>query len=189
YHSVSVVADAIVKGNFDGDPNVALDACVATANKRNYEGIGDYIDLGFIPDENSGTSVSNTLEYAYDDWTIAQAALKLGRKDVYGEFIKRSENWRNNFDESIQMMRPKLKNGTFRKDFDLQSTHGQGFIEGNSWNYSFFVPQDLENLVEAMGGKKKFAEKLNTLFTIDRKSTRLNSSHVKISYPVFCLKK
>src|SRR5690606_13609120 len=102
----------------------------------------------------------------YDDWAIAQAALKLGRKDVYEEFIKRSENWRNNFDKSIQMMRPKLKNGTFRKDFDLQSTHGQGFIEGNSWNYSFFVPQDPENLVKAMGGKKKFAEKLNTLFTM-----------------------
>lgn len=166
YHSVTVVADAIIKGTFDGDANLALDACIATANKRNYEGIGDYIDLGFIPDERNGTSVSNTLEYAYDDWAIAQAAMKLGRMDVYDEFIKRSQNWKNNFDESITMMRPKKLDGTFRKEFDINDTHGQGFIEGNSWNYSFFVPHDPENLAKAMGGKKKFAEKLNTLFTM-----------------------
>jgi len=166
YHSVSVVADAIVKGIFDGDENAALNACIETANKRFYEGIGDYIDLGYIPDENNGTSVSNTLEYAYDDWAIAQAAKKLGRNDVYEEFMKRSQKWKNNFDSSIQMMRPKLKDGTFRKDFDPLETHGMGFIEGNSWNYSFFVPQDPEGLLKAMGGKKKFAEKLNTLFTM-----------------------
>jgi len=164
YHSVSVVADAIVKGTFDGDENAALNACIETATKRFYEGIGDYIDLGYILDENNGTSVSNTLEYAYDDWTIAQAAKKLGREDVYEEFIKRSGNWKNNFDPSVGMVRPKLKDGTFRKDFDLQSTHGQGFIEGNSWNYSFFVPHNPKELTEAMGGKRKFTQKLDTLF-------------------------
>ncbi len=166
YHSVSVVADAIVKGIYDGDENAALNACVETANKRFYEGIEDYIDLGYIPDESNTTSVSNTLEYAYDDWAIAQAAQKLGRTDVYEAFMKRSENWRNNFDSSIGMMRPKLKDGTFRKDFDISETHGMGFIEGNSWNYSFFVPHNPESLAKAMGGKKKFTEKLNTLFTM-----------------------
>lgn len=166
YHSVSVVADAIIKGSFDGDENAALNACIETANKRFYEGIGDYIDLGYIPDERNGTSVSNTLEYAYDDWAIAQAAKKLGRMDVYEEFMKRSENWQNNFDPSIGFMRPKLADGRFRADFDINETHGMGFIEGNSWNYSFFVPHDPEGLVKAMGGKKKFTEKLNTLFTM-----------------------
>ena len=166
YHSVSVVADAIIKGTFDGDENAALNACIETANKRFYEGIGDYIDLGYIPDERNGTSVSNTLEYAYDDWAIAQAAKKLGRMDVYEEFIKRSENWKNNFDASIGFMRPKRADGTFRADFDINETHGMGFIEGNSWNYSFFVPHDPDGLVKAMGGKKKFTEKLNTLFTM-----------------------
>ncbi len=166
YHSVSVVADAIVKGVYDGDENAALNACIETANKRFYEGIGDYIDLGYIPDERNGTSVSNTLEYAYDDWAIAQAAKKLDRMDVYEEFMKRSENWRNNFDPSIGFMRPKLADGRFRANFDINETHGMGFIEGNSWNYSFFVPHDPEGLVQAMGGKKKFAEKLNTLFTM-----------------------
>lgn len=166
YHSVTLIADAIIKGTFDGDAHAALDACIATANKRMYEGIGHYIDLGYIPDEVNSTSVSNALEYAYDDWAIAQAAKKLGKTGVFETFMKRSENWKNHFDTSIKMMRPKLKDGTFRKYFDVYETHGQGFIEGNSWNYSFFVPHNPAGLAEAMGGKKAFAEKLNTLFTM-----------------------
>lgn len=166
YHSVSVVADAIIKGNYTGDPKEALKACVETANKRNYEGIGQYIDLGYIPAEKNGTSVSNTLEYAYDDWAIAQLAKHLGETDIYNQFIKRSENWKNNFDTTIGFMRPRLADGSFKKDFDVLSTHGQGFIEGNSWNYSFFVPQDPDELIKMMGGKKKFASKLDELFTM-----------------------
>jgi len=166
YHSVSVVADAIIKGVYNGDANKALDACIATANKRNYEGIGYYTDLGYIPAERSGVSVSNTLEYAYDDWAIAQIAKKLGRDDVYQTFIKRSNNWRNNYDKSLGFMRPKMADGTFKQKFDSKDTEGQGFIEGNSWNYSFFVPQDPASLIEVMGGKKKFALRLDTLFTM-----------------------
>ncbi|WP_300672279.1 GH92 family glycosyl hydrolase [Soonwooa sp.] len=166
YHSVSVVSDAIIKGNYSGDTKAALLACVATANKRDYEGIGEYIDKGFIPAEKNGTSVSNTLEYAYDDWAIAQLAKHLGETEIYNQFIKRSENWKNVYDKSVGFMRPKLANGTFKKDFDALETHGQGFIEGNSWNYSFFVPQNPKGLIEAMGGKKKFGEKLDELFSM-----------------------
>ncbi|WP_457270362.1 GH92 family glycosyl hydrolase [Pedobacter sp. UYEF25] len=166
YHSVSVIADAIVKGTFTGDANKALDACVATATHRDYEGIGYYMDMGYIPAEKSGVSVSNTLEYSYDDWAIAQLAKKLNRMDVYATFIKRSNNWKNNFDKKSGFMRPKLADGTFKKDFDPLATNGQGFIEGNSWNYSFFAPQDPAGLVELMGGKKKFASRLDTLFTM-----------------------
>ncbi len=166
YHSVSVASDAIIKGNYSGDAKAALLACVATANKRDYEGIGEYIDKGFIPAEKNGTSVSNTLEYAYDDWAIAQLAKHLGETEIYNQFIKRSENWRNVYDKSVGFMRPKLANGTFKKDFDALETHGQGFIEGNSWNYSFFVPQNPKGLIEAMGGKNKFGEKLDQLFSM-----------------------
>ncbi len=166
YHSVSVVTDAIIKGVYKGDANKALDACVITAQHRNYEGIGDYIDLGYIPAERSGISVSNTLEYAYDDWCIAQLAKKLNRMDIYSEFIKRSGNWKNNFDKSAGFMREKMADGSFKKGFDALSTQGQGFIEGNSWNYSFFVPQDPASLVQSMGGKTKFAARLDTLFTM-----------------------
>lgn len=166
YHSVSVVADAIIKGNYNGDPKEALKACIETANKRDYEGIGQYIDLGYIPAEKNGTSVSNTLEYAYDDWAIAQLAKHLGETEIYHQFIKRSENWKNNFDPTIGFMRPRLADGSLKKDFDVLSTHGQGFIEGNSWNYSFFVPQNPDELIKMMGGKKKFASKLDELFTM-----------------------
>lgn len=166
YHSVSVVADAIVKGVFNGDAEKALQACIVTSNKRNYEGIGYYIDKGYIPAEKSGISVSNTLEYAYDDWAIAQLAKKLGKTDIYNEYLKRSENWRNNFDKQSGFMRPKSENGNWVAKFDPMSTHGQGFIEGNSWNYSFFVPHNPNALAEAMGGKLKFSRKLDTLFTM-----------------------
>ena len=166
YHSVSVVADAIVKGVYDGDAEAALAACVETANHRSYEGIGEYIDKGYIPAEKSGTSVSNTLEYAYDDWCIAQIAKKLGKQSIYEEFMKRSGNWKNNFDKSIGFMRPKLADGTFKKEFDALSTHGQGFIEGNTWNYSFFVPHDPSGMITAMGGPKKVASRLDSLFSM-----------------------
>ncbi|MBF03183.1 MAG: sugar hydrolase [Flavobacterium sp.] len=166
YHSVSVIADAILKGTYTGDAEVALNACVTTARKRNYEGIGYYIDKGYIPSEKSGISVSNTLEYAYDDWAIAQLAKKLNKTDIYNEFIQRSENWRNNFNPVSGFMEPKLANGEFKKDFDAYSTHGQGFIEGNSWNYSFFVPHNPNALVTIMGGKKQFGKKLDTLFNM-----------------------
>jgi predicted alpha-1,2-mannosidase len=166
YHSVSVLADAIIKGVYNGNANEALDACVTTAKHRNYEGIGYYMDLGFIPAEKSGTSVSNTLEYAYDDWCIAQIAKKLNRQDVYDEFIKRSANWKNNFNATTGFMQPKLADGTFKSNFDVLSTHGQGFIEGNSWNYSFFVPHNPSELIEKMGGKDKFSSRLDTLFSM-----------------------
>jgi len=166
YHSVSVISDAIIKGTYNGDANKALDACIATAKHRDYEGIGYYMDKGYIPAEKSGISVSNNLEYSYDDWSIAQLAKKLNRLDVYDEFIKRANNWKNNYDSATGFMRPKLADGSFKKQFDPKDTEGQGFIEGNSWNYSFFVPQDPASLIEMMGGKKKFATRLDTLFTM-----------------------
>lgn len=166
YHSVSVIADAIIKGIYNGDENQALEACITTAKHRKYEGIGYYMDLGYIPAEKSGVSVSNTLEYAYDDWCIAQIAKKLNKTEIYDEFIKRSQNWKNNFNINTGFMQPKMADGTFKKEFDPLSTEGQGFIEGNSWNYSFFAPQDPEALKTSMGGEKAFAARLDTLFSM-----------------------
>ncbi len=166
YHSVSVLCDAIVKGNTAFDAATALDACIATSNHRNFDGLGDYIDKGYVPVESSGTSVSTTLEYAYDDWAIAQAAKKLGRQNVYDEYIKRSANYKNVFDPMVRYMRPKLADGTFRKNFDVLTTNNQGFIEGNAWNYSLFVPQDPASLITLMGGNKPFVKHLDSLFTM-----------------------
>jgi predicted alpha-1,2-mannosidase len=167
YHSVSVIADAIVKGNTPFDAGQALDACIATSNRRSFEGLGAYIDKGYIPAEASGTSVSTTLEYAYDDWSIAQAAKKLGRMDIYATYMRRSENYKNVFDSSIGYMRPRLADGSFRKDFDVLSTNGQGFIEGNAWNYSLYVPHDPAGLIAMLGGKRRFVHHLDSLFTME----------------------
>ncbi|WP_299291264.1 GH92 family glycosyl hydrolase [uncultured Mucilaginibacter sp.] len=167
YHAVAVIADAVIKGNASFNTQKALEACVATARKRDYEGIGEYMDRGFIPNDKSGVSVSSTLEYAYDDWAIAQMAKKLNQTDIYNEFIKRSENYKNVYDASVGFMRSKLENSTFRKNFDALSTNNQGFIEGNSWNYTFFVPQDPKALIQLMGGNKRFISRLDSLFTMD----------------------
>jgi predicted alpha-1,2-mannosidase len=166
YHSVSVVAEAFIKGTLTTGAEKALEACVTTARQRNYEGIGYYIDKGYIPQDKNGVSVSTTLEYAYDDWAIAQLAKKLNQTDIYEEFSKRSQNWRNVYDASIGFMRPRLSDGSFKKEFDVLKTDGQGFIEGNAWNFSLYVPQDPAAMIAAMGGKKKFTAHLDSLFTM-----------------------
>ncbi len=168
YHSVSVIADAIVKGNVEGiDAQKALDASVQTARTKYYDGLEFYMKLGFVPEDKNSSSVSKTLEYAYDDWAIAQMAKKLNRTDVYDEFSRRSENWKNVYDSSTGFMRPKMNDGKFREKFDALQTNDQGFIEGNAWNYSLYVPHDPEKMIEMMGGKSKFAAHLDELFTMN----------------------
>ena len=166
YHSVSVIADAIVKGSYKGDANRALDACVATARYKKYDGLEYYMSMGYVPEDKNGSSVSKTLEYAYDDWCIAQVAKKLNRQDIYAEFIKRSQNWKNVYDSATGYMRPKLSNGKFREKFDVLQTHDQGFIEGNAWNYSLYVPHDPTSMIGMMGGNDRFNSHLDSLFTM-----------------------
>lgn len=173
YHAAPVIADAIVKGIPGFDYARAFDACVTTARNGWYDGLDDYMRLGYVPDERTGSSVSVTLEYAYDDWCIAQAAGVLKGKlfnadtSLAGEFSRRSQNYRNVWDASTGFMRPRSSDGSFRKEFDVLSTHGQGFIEGNAWNYSLYVPQDPEGLISLMGGRKRFVEHLDSLFTME----------------------
>ncbi|NRT20165.1 putative alpha-1,2-mannosidase [Hymenobacter sp. 9A] len=175
YHSVSVIADAVISGVVPRDQAWrALDACVATARHRWFDGLGDYIDYGYVPDGRSGTSVSTTLEYAYDDWCIDQLANFVDESalDNPTEFRDRANNWQNVFDARIGFMRPRAATkstskdyGSFREKFDVLSTNGQGFIEGNAWNYSLFVPHNPQALIEYMGGNRRFVPHLDSLFT------------------------
>ena len=167
YHSASVIADAIVKGNTNFDVEKALEASVQTAKTRYFDGLEYYIDMGYVPEDKNGASVSKTLEYAYDDWAIAQAAKKIGNEAIYNEFIARSENYKNVFDPKSGFMRPKLSDGSFKQDFDPLNTHGQGFIEGNSWNYSLYVPHDPREMIKMMGGNERFTTHLDSLFTME----------------------
>lgn len=165
YHAVSVLADALTKGvykNYDG----ALKAMVSTSTVPYYEGVADYMRLGYVPLDKSGTAASTTLEYAYDDWTIYQTALKAGDKATAETYRKRALNYRNLYDKSIGYARPRYANGEFKKDFDVLQTYGEGFIEGNSRNFSYHVPQDVCGLIDLMGGDKRFVESLDELFTM-----------------------
>ena len=174
YHSVSVIADAIQKGIYKGDINRALNACVQTASYEPFDGLKYYMELGYVPEDKNGSSVSKTLEYAYDDWAIAQIARKAGNEKVYTEFMTRSKNYNHVFDPESGFMRPKLSDGSFKKEFDPLNTHGQGFIEGNAWNYGLYIPQDPDTLIEMMGGEKKFSKMLDQLFTL-----QLEDKHIE----------
>ena len=165
YHSVSVLADAVAKGlNIDKD--LALEACVSSSNVSYYDGIDQYRQHGYVSLERSASAASVTIEYSYDDWAIDQLAKRLNRPDIENQYAKRALNYRNVFDRSIGFARPKLSDGSFKSDFELLDTHGQGFIEGNSWNYSFFVPHDVFGLIREMGGEKQFVRRLDSLFTM-----------------------
>ena len=178
YHSVPVIADAYVKGIRGFDAGRALRACVATATNKYYDGIRDYMKYGFVPDDKLGNSASITLEYAYDDYTIAQFARsviaatepsdqeKQFAEDQLQRFTDRSLNYRNLFDPSTGFIRAKKSDGKWKTPFDPLSTIGQGFIEGNSWNYSFYVPHDVLYYIGMMGGEKPFISRLDSLFTM-----------------------
>ena len=166
YHAVSVLSDALAKG-LDIPVDEALEAMVKTSNVRYYAGLGDYIDLGYVPLEATSTAASNTLEYSYDDWTIWRAATLAGREDIAAQYRQRALNYRHLFDPSLGFARPKFRDGQWKPDFDVRQTSGEGFIEGNSWNFSFHVPQDVYGDIDLMGGDKAFIRKLDVLFGED----------------------
>lgn len=167
YHSVPVIADAWMKGIRGFDVNKALEACVSSATYKRYDHLDSYMEKGYIPYEKSAVGSSMTLEYAYDDYAIAQLAKSVGNNKVEKEFTKRASNWKNVFDEETGFSRARMEDGSWKKDFDPLETHHQGFIEGNSWNYSLYVPQDVKGLIAKMGGDKLFTERLDALFTME----------------------
>lgn len=163
YHATSVLADAITKG---ADVNIeeALGAMIETSNVPYLEGLGEYVNYGYVPFDVSTTAASTTLEYCYDDWTIYRIALFLGEDEIAEKYRSRALNYRHVFDTEIGFARPKHKDGQFKANFDVLQTHGEGFIEGNSWNFSFHVPHDVEGLMTLMGGEQEFVRKLELLF-------------------------
>lgn len=165
YHSVSVLADAIDKG-IAVDKLEALNAMISSSNVPYYDGIAEYRKYGYVPLEKNGSAASITLEYAYDDWTIYNTAKKLGMKDVAQEYKQRALSYRNLFDPETNFVRPKDSKGIWKEPFSLLNTHGEGFIEGNSWNYSFYVPHDVKGMIEKMGGDDVFTSRLDSIFTM-----------------------
>ena len=168
YHSVSVIADAMAKGIKGFDYKKAYEAARHSAMLQHY-GLDAYKYQGFISIDDEHESVSKTLEYAYDDWCIAQMALIVGEEDDYKMFMKRSQYWKNIFDPELKHMRPK-KNGGWDTPFDPREVNNN-FTEGNSWQYSFFVPQDIPGMIEGYGGKEAFEKQLDKMFNAPSKTT------------------
>ena len=168
YHSVSVIADAMVKGIKGFDYEKAFEASKHSA-MLDHLGLKAYKQNGFISMDDESESVSKTLEYAYDDWCIAQMALVLEKDSDYTYFMKRSQSWKNLYDPETGFMRPK-KNGGWLSPFDPREVNNN-YTEGNSWQYTFFVPQDIYGLISMMGGKEKFENKLDELFSTSSQTT------------------
>lgn len=168
YHAIPVVADAILKGIKGFDYEEAFVAMKASAN-QSIRGADWYRQLGYIPLEKDDGSVTSTLEYAYDDWCIAQIAMKLGKSEDYRVFMKRSRYWENLFDSTLLFVRPKDVNGKWIIPFDpYKEVFGKtrAFAEGNSWQYTWYVPHDVYGVIRKFGTKERFAQKLDSLFTL-----------------------
>ena len=165
YHAVPVIADAYMKGIRGYDANEALDAMVASASYGPYDGIAQYMQLGYVPIDEEGEAASKTLEYAFDDWTIFRMAQAMGRRGVAATFGKRAANWKHAFDPDTGFMRARKRDGSFRTPFDPDASgYGSDYTEGNAWQYSWYVPQDVAGLAAVHGGVDKLLNRLDAVF-------------------------
>jgi predicted alpha-1,2-mannosidase len=165
YHAVPVIADAYLKGIRGFDADAALEAMVASASYAPYGGLGDYMEFGYVPIDREPEAASKTLEYAFDDWTIARMAEAMGRTDIAARFAERAGNWRNVFDAETGFVRARRSDGTFREPFDPAAVgYGSDYTEGNAWQYSWYEPHDVAGLIDALGGDEKLVAKLDAVF-------------------------
>ncbi len=168
YHAVPVIADAFLKGCTGFDPEHAYEAIKTTAMNPHYDSVKEFAELGWVPFDQENEAVSKTLEYAYDDYTIAQMAQALGKTEDYKYFMERADNYKNIYDEKTGFMRGRDSKGNWREPFDPQGfVQGGDFTEGTSWQYSWYVPHDVPGLIKLFGGKKAFCEKLDKLFVLN----------------------
>lgn len=178
YHAVPVIADAYLKGVRGFDADAALDAMVKSATYGPYGGLDHYMKLGYAPIDKEPEAASKTVEYAYDDWTIARMAEAMGKGDVAKTFNARAGYWRNSFDVKTGFLRARKSDGSYREPFDPTAiNYGSDYTEGNAWQYSWFVPQDQAALFKAMGGDKAAIAKLDAMFDYD--NSKLDYSHAE----------
>ena len=169
YHSVPVIVDAYFKGIRGYDVEKVYQAMKTSAIQDDF-GVKELKEYGYIPYDKYNKSVSTALEYCYDDWCIAQMAKDLGKNDDYAYFMKRAASYKAYFDMEYKLMNGFSSEGKFRRPFDpFYSSYGEcDWVEGNSWQYSFFVPHDVNGLIGLHGGKSAFADALNTLFSMPK---------------------
>jgi predicted alpha-1,2-mannosidase len=168
YHAVPVIADAYLKGIRNYNVVKAFEAMKHSAT-RDKLGLDSYKNFGFIPVEKESESVSKTLEYAYDDWTIAQMAKDLGKENDYKTYSERAQYYKNVFDPNSQFMRGRFRN-TWFAPFDPYEVNFN-YTEANAWQYSFYVPQDITGFIKLVGGKEKLEQNLDNLFSAKDKTS------------------
>ncbi|MFO7768027.1 MAG: GH92 family glycosyl hydrolase, partial [bacterium] len=169
YHAVPVIADAWLKGFRGFDGRRALDAMMASAF-QDIRDTDDYRRYGYIPSELGEESVTKTLEYAFDDWAIAAMAEAVGDAETARRFRGRAAWYRNLFDPGTGFMRGRHADGSWVEPFDpRRSSHRRNtdYTEGNAWQHSWFVPHDVQGLIDLHGGRRPFVVKLDSLFEID----------------------
>ncbi len=165
YHAVPVIANAYMQGFRGFDAKSAMKAMLASATYAPYGDLRDYMKLGYVPIDKEPEAASKTVEYAFDDWTLARMAQSMGYKGVAKVFFKRAENWRNVFDPKTGFIRAKKSDGSFRTPFDPAAAgYGSDYTEGNAWQYSWYEPQDIGGLIRELGGDDKLVAKLDALF-------------------------
>ncbi|MCH8903459.1 MAG: GH92 family glycosyl hydrolase [Bacteroidetes bacterium] len=175
YHAIPVIADAYVKGIRDYDIEKVYAAMKVSADADS-RGLDAYKEIGYIPANHDGESVSKTLEYAYDDWCIAQMAEQLDKPEDYVRYIERAQFYKNIYDPGSGFMRAK-RNQSWMSPFDPAEVNFC-FTEANSWQYSFFVPQDVEGLIKITGGKEKFSQRLDDLFSVSSETSGRTQSDI-----------
>lgn len=174
YHAVSVIADAYLKGLVTGESaQKAFAAMKRSATYERYGGLKEYMRLGYVAQEIENEGASKTLEYAYDDWTIAQMAQSLGKTEDYKTFAGRAANYNNVWDKTTGFMRAKKSNGAWNMPFDpIYAQYGGDYTEGNAWQYSWYVPHDIQGLIQLFGSKERFVTKLDSLFILKDTSSK-----------------
>lgn len=175
YHAAPVIADAVAKGIDGFDLELAYQAMKHSADEDRF-GLGAYRRDGYIDAGEEAEGVSRTLEYAYDDWTVAQVARRLGRESDYRHYLRRSESYKHLFDPGTGFMRPRVE-GLWLSPFDPAEVNNH-YTEANAWQYSFFVPHDVEGLMRLYGGAEAFARKLDAMFSADSRTTGRNQADI-----------
>ena len=171
YHAVPVIVDAYFKGMQGIDWNLALEACVASATHPTYDGLTDYERLGYVPFDLENESVSKTLEYAYDDACIGRLARALGKVDLAQRFEKRAQSYRNLFDPTLGLMRPKDSKGQWMEPFETRAfAHLGPITEGTTWQYTWSVAQDIPGLMGLFGSREAFTRQLDKVFSSTEKT-------------------
>jgi predicted alpha-1,2-mannosidase len=168
YHGVPVIADAYMKGIRGYDTDKAFEAVLHSAS-QDHLGLKAYKEFGYIPVEEESESVSKTLEYAYDDWTIAQMAKDRGDQETYKNFIQRAQYYKNTYDPSTKFMRGRVRN-TWFSPFDPYEVNFN-YTEANAWQYSFYVPQDISGFTKLIGGKAVLEAQLDELFVAEAETS------------------